>query len=74
MTADQQRRVAELFEAAFDRHAASAATYVGREAADDPVVRNEVLSLLASHSRAGEFLQRPIADTALAPSLQIIRM
>jgi eukaryotic-like serine/threonine-protein kinase len=66
MTRDQQRRVAELFDATVDRDAASAAAFVASEAADDPAVRDEVLSLLASYSRAGEFLQRPIADVALA--------
>src|SRR6185369_12204307 len=39
-----------------------AASFVATEAADDAVVRNEVLSLLASHSRAGAFLQQPIGD------------
>jgi eukaryotic-like serine/threonine-protein kinase len=64
MTTDQQRRVARLFEAAVDRDPASAARFVAAEAADDSAVRNEVVSLLASHARAGEFLQRPIADAA----------
>jgi hypothetical protein len=31
------------------------------KAADDPMVRDEVLSLVEHHSRAGEFLARPIA-------------
>ena len=36
--------------------------WIAREAADDPVVRDEVLSLLTHHSRAGAFLSQPIAD------------
>jgi protein kinase-like protein len=64
MTSHQQRRVAELFEAAVDRDPVDAAAWVAREASGDPAVRDEVLSLLAHHARAGDFLERPIADGA----------
>src|SRR4051812_18454072 len=64
MTTEQQRRVARLFEAAVDLDSTRVASFVAAEAADDAAVRNEVLSLLASHSRAGTFLQQPIADAA----------
>ena len=64
MTPEQQRRVARVFEAAVDLDASRAGTFVAAEAADDAAVRDEVLSLLASHSRVGAFLQQPIADAA----------
>src|SRR3954462_4766897 len=64
MTTEQQRRVARLFEAAVDLESSRVASFVAAEAADDAAVRSEVLSLLASHSRAGAFLQQPIADAA----------
>jgi hypothetical protein len=68
MTPSQQRRVRDLFEAALDYTAADAAErFVSVQAADDPLVRDEVLSLLGHHSRAGEFLSRPAVD--LAPDL-----
>ena len=51
-----------MFEAALDR--AGEAAWIAREAADDPVVRDEVLSLVEHHSRAGDFLSRPIVDEA----------
>ena len=51
-----------MFEAALDR--AGEAAWIAREAADDPVVRDEVLSLVDHHSKAGDFLSRPIADEA----------
>jgi serine/threonine protein kinase len=54
--------VRDLFEAALER--AGEAAWIAHEAADDPVVRDEVLSLVEHHSRAGEFLARPIADEA----------
>ncbi len=68
MTPEQQRRVRDLFEAALDREsAAGAERSVSLEAADDPFVRDEVLSLLAHHSRAGAFLSQPVVD--LEPGL-----
>jgi predicted Ser/Thr protein kinase len=52
--------VRDLFEAALER--AADAAWISRQAADDPVVRDEVLSLVDHHSQAGEFLARPLAD------------
>jgi len=63
MTADQQRRVRDLFEAAIDRDPSGLQSWIAREAADDSVVRDEVLSLVDHHSRAGAFLSHPIVDT-----------
>jgi serine/threonine-protein kinase len=62
VTSSQQRRVRDLFETAFDRDGFSAEQFVAREAADDPIVRDEVLSLLAHHSRAGAFLSQPAVE------------
>jgi serine/threonine protein kinase len=68
VTPDQQRRVRGLFEAALDHESVGGAgRWVAFEAADDPLVRDEVLSLLAHHSRAGQFLSQPVVD--LAPDL-----
>jgi predicted Ser/Thr protein kinase len=64
MTADQWHRVRALFEAALDRDPATAAAWVAGEAGDDPTVRDEALSLLQSHSRAGQFLAEPILERA----------
>ena len=62
MTPEQQRRVRDLFEAAIDRDPSGLESWIAREAADDPVVRDEVLSLFDHHSRAGAFLSQPIVD------------
>jgi len=64
MTSDQRRRVRDLFEAALDRDPAGVESWVAREAGDDPIVRDEVLSLVEHHSRAGVFLSDPIVDRA----------
>jgi len=62
MTSSQQRRVRDLFEQALDREPADAAAWVAGEARDDSTVRAEVLSLLAHHSRAGDFLSQPVVE------------
>jgi serine/threonine-protein kinase len=62
MTPDQRRRVRDLFEAALDLDAAAQRQWIADAAADDPLVRDEVHSLLAHHSRAGAFLSAPIVD------------
>ena len=64
MTPDQQRRVRDLFEAAIDRDPVGVDSWIACEAADDQIVRDEVLSLLDHHSRAGAFLSHAIADAA----------
>jgi aminoglycoside phosphotransferase (APT) family kinase protein len=58
----QWRRVRSLFEASVDRDPASLPEFIASEASDDPAVRDEVLSLLTNHSRAGAFLAQPVAE------------
>jgi serine/threonine protein kinase len=76
MTTEQHQRVRELFEAALDRDGTERGLWIARQAADDPAVRDEVISLLDHHGRAGSFLNEPIVervpdlladDTVLAP-------
>ncbi|HEY7285146.1 MAG TPA: serine/threonine-protein kinase [Vicinamibacterales bacterium] len=62
MTPGQWERVRSIFEQASELGAADAAAFAAREAADDPQVRDEVFSLLASHGRAGQFLSQPVAE------------
>src|SRR5262245_572786 len=80
MTPDQQRRVRDLFEAALERDPEGGLrTWIDQEAGGDSVVRDEVLSLLDHHSRAGAFLSHPIveavpdllADDPLSPDTKI---
>ncbi len=66
MTPEQQRRVRDLFEQAIDRAPTDADAWV-RAQAGDAIVRDEVLALLAHHSRAGDFLSRPLVERV--PSL-----
>jgi eukaryotic-like serine/threonine-protein kinase len=62
MTTDQRQRVREIFEAALDRDSSQRAEWVAQQAADDPAVRDEVISLLDHHGRAGSFLTEPIVE------------
>jgi predicted Ser/Thr protein kinase len=81
MTPEQQRRVRDLFEAALDRDPAEARAWISAEASGDPAVRDEVLSLLGCHVRAGGFLVESIAghlpemmrgdDEPLAPGTMV---
>jgi predicted Ser/Thr protein kinase len=64
MTPAQQRRVRDLFELALEHAPETAAGWIAREAADDEAVREEVLSLVQHHSRAGAFLCEPIVEQA----------
>jgi hypothetical protein len=80
LTPEQWQNVRALFEAALERDPPDAAAWAAREARHDALVRDEVLSLLQHHSRAGEFLSQPVAerlpdlledDTALEPGATI---
>ena len=62
MSTKQWSRVRELFEQASDLEPVDAVAFVQREAAGDAGVRDEVMSLLVSHGRAGEFLAQPVAE------------
>lgn len=63
MTSDQHRRVRELFEEAIDVPTTALDGWLA-ERCEDAEVRREVVSLLTSHSRAGDFLTEPVGDLA----------
>jgi len=62
MTSDQWRQVRELFEQAMEAEPADVRAWLDAHASATPSVRAEVVSLLAHHSRAGNFLAEPIAS------------
>ena len=62
MTPEQYQRVRQIFEAALDHESHERGPWVAQQAADDPVVREEVVSLLNHHSRAGNFLNEPVVE------------
>ena len=79
---DQWRRVNELFHAALERPDAERAPFVAQQAGENTALRDEVLSLIEAHDRAGQaFLESPahardddadLADADLVgPELQL---
>jgi predicted Ser/Thr protein kinase len=57
---DQWRRVNELFHAALERPGAGRASFVAQQAGENTALRDEVLSLIEAHDRAGQaFLESP---------------
>lgn len=64
MTPDQHRRARDLFEAALEEQPPSLTHWLAQVVSDDPLVREEVRSLLDHHSRAGSFLTQPVAEAA----------
>jgi predicted Ser/Thr protein kinase len=54
---DQWRRANDLFHAALERPAGDRAPFVAAQAGEDEALRDEVLSLIEAHERAGDFLE-----------------
>ena len=59
MNAGRWQQINQVFHEALDRDAASRETYLQHATAGDPELLREVQTLLNSHARAGEFLDRP---------------
>ena len=59
MTPDRWQKVKDLMEVALSVSAEERADFVSEQAGEDEELRTEVLSLLASHEGAGDFLETP---------------
>ena len=59
MTAEEWRRVKEVLHATLDTPPESRSAWLAQACRNDPQIRAEVESLLASHEQAGAFLQTP---------------
>lgn len=59
MTPERWRRINQVFHDALERDGAARAAFLREATAGDPGLRREVESLLASHSKAGTFLDVP---------------
>ncbi len=71
---DRERwaRVTRLFGEALERQGRERESFVRGEAGTDVALADEVLSLLESHSAAGDFLEQPAAETALADASGVL--
>ncbi|HEV7843299.1 MAG TPA: serine/threonine-protein kinase, partial [Pyrinomonadaceae bacterium] len=64
ITIDRWQRVKELFHAALEREASERSSYLLKACAGDESLREEVLSLIASHENRGSFLDAPAYEMA----------
>src|SRR5690349_12099148 len=62
MTPERWQRIKTLFAAALEVPEGERAAFLARETDGDTSLRDEVVSLLASHEAPGEFLQSPAPD------------
>jgi eukaryotic-like serine/threonine-protein kinase len=65
MQAERWQQVEELFGGALDRAPDERATFLTDACGNDDGLRREVEALLASHQRAGDFIQAPAFEDAL---------
>ena len=59
MNAGRWQQINHIFHEALERDAATRDTYIQQATAGDPELLREVQTLLTSHAKAGEFLDRP---------------
>jgi hypothetical protein len=64
VTPSEWARARELFEAALKQRVSRRAAFLEEACGDDPVVRAEVLSLLAAHDTAADFIEAPAYELA----------
>src|SRR5207244_8396523 len=64
MTPAQLQAVEETFHAALDCEPGQLSAFLDKACAGDEVLRGKVEALLASHQRAGNFIQAPVAALA----------
>ena len=64
MDAERWKQADSLLQRALEHSAEERDAFLQCACADDPALRDEVRSLLASHQKAGSFLESPAADLA----------
>jgi hypothetical protein len=64
MTPERHQQIGELFDAAVKLERGRRTAFLEQACADDPALRQEVESLLASHEKAGEFIATPALEVA----------
>jgi eukaryotic-like serine/threonine-protein kinase len=64
MTPERWREIERIFHEALERTASERAAFLNQACAGDPVLRDEVESLLKSSDEAGSFIEHPALDVA----------
>jgi len=66
MTPEQWEQIKRQFHAALEHEPAERPAFLARACADDGPLLNELVSLLASHDQAANFIETPASDVAAA--------
>src|SRR5919106_1259232 len=64
MTPERWQQLKQIFQSALERNPAERSAFLSRACADDPALRSEVESLIASHDQAGDSIEAMAAEAA----------
>src|SRR5215217_7274845 len=64
MTPERWRQLKQIFQSALERNPAERSAFLSRTCADDPALRSEVESLIASHDQAGDSIEAMAVEAA----------
>src|SRR5437899_5513683 len=64
MTPERWQQLKQIFQSALERNPAERAAFLNQACADDPALRSEVESLIASHDQAGASIEAMAAEAA----------
>ncbi len=64
MTPERWQQVKQIFQSALERNPAERSAFLNQACADDPALRSEVESLIASHDQAGDSIEAMAAEAA----------
>jgi len=57
MTPERWQQLKQIFQSALERNPAERSAFLNQACADDPALRSEVESLIASHDQAGDSIE-----------------
>src|SRR5256712_1837480 len=64
MTPERWQQLKQIFQSALERNPAERAAFLNQACADDPALRSQVESLIASHDQAGDSIEAMAAEAA----------
>src|ERR671913_576262 len=64
MTPERWQQLKQIFQSALERNPAERSAFLSQACADDPALRGEVESLIASHDQAGDSIEAMAAGAA----------
>src|SRR3989454_3785346 len=64
MTPERWQRLKQIFQSALERNPAERSAFLSQACADDPALRSQVESLIASHDQAGDSIEAMAAEAA----------